>query len=209
MTLNRFFCTLTAVIGLLVLVACDAQDAGEPPKPMGNFQMGLNIVVPDTAQTIAISRKATPEEWKSVMTQAMGDRFGSYTGDKLFDFGISIDGYMLAPPGVPLVASPRSALIITVNVWDDAKQELLVAGGKRLTIVEGVSPDSVIGSGWTQSKEAQMKKMAFNAAKAVQDYMLEHPEWLGLPPIAVPSAARTNAPKAKPAEPVPSPAVTP
>ena len=209
LNLNRFLCTLTAVIGLLVLVACDAQDAGEPPKPMGNFQMGLNIVVPDTAQTIALSRKATPEEWKAVMTQAMDDRFGSYTGDKLFDFGISIDGYMLAPPGVPLVASPRSALIITVNVWDDAKRELLVAGGKRLTIVEGVSPDSVIGSGWTQSKEAQMKKMAFNAAKAVQDYMLEHPEWLGLPPIEVPSAARTNATKAKPSEPVPSPTVTP
>ncbi len=197
MTLPRFLRTLPAMIGLLVLVACDAHDAGEPPKPMGNFQMGLNIVVPETAQTIALSRKATPEEWKAVMTEAMQDRFGSYQGDKLFDFGISIDGYMLAPPGVPVVASPRSALIITVNVWDDAKKELLVKGGKRLTLVEGVSADSVLGSGWTQSKQAQMKKMAFNAAKAVQDYMLEHPEWLGLPSVEVPSAAHTNATPAK------------
>ncbi len=206
MTLNRLLRTLPAVIGLLVLVACDANDAGEPPKPMGNFAMGLNIVVPETAQTIALSRKATPEEWKTAMTKAMQDRFGGYSGDKLFDFGISIDGYMLAPPGVPVVASPRSALIITVNVWDDARKELLVAGGKRLTLVEGVSADSVLGSGWTQSKQAQMNKMAFNAAKAVQDYMLEHPEWLGLPPIKVPSAAHTNA---SPAKPVPSPTVTP
>jgi hypothetical protein len=209
MTLIRLLRTLPAVIGLLVLVACDAHDAGEPPKPMGNFAMGLNIVVPDTAQTIPISRQATPEEWKTVMEQAMQDRFGSYSGDKLFDFGISIDGYMLAPPGVPVVASPRSALIITVNVWDDAKKEVLVKGGKRLTIVEGVSADSVVGSGWTQNKQAQMKKMAFNAAKAVQDYMLEHPEWLGLPPIEVPSAAHTNAMGAKPTEPVLSPIVTP
>jgi hypothetical protein len=197
MTMTRLLRTLPAVIGLLVLVACDAHDAGEPPKPMGNFAMGLNIVVPDTAQTIPLSRKATPEEWKTAMTKAMDDRFGSYSGPKLFDFGISIDGYMLAPPGVPVVASPRSALIITVNVWDDAKQELLVKGGKRLTIVEGISAEAVVGSGWTQNKQAQMKKLAFNAAKAVQDYMLEHPEWLDLPPIQVPSPARTNASAAK------------
>ncbi|MGV8989585.1 MAG: hypothetical protein ACOH2H_25545 [Cypionkella sp.] len=182
MTIARTFRALFAVFGLVALFGCDAHDAGEPPRPMGNFQMGLNIVVPDTAQTIALSRKATPEEWKTVMTQAMQDRFGSYTGDKLFDFGISIDGYMLAPPGVPVVASPHSALIITVNVWDDAKQELLVKGGKRITFVEGMSPESVIGSGWTQNKNQQMKKLAFNAAKAVQNYMLDHPEWLDLPP---------------------------
>ena len=193
MSLLSLIRALPAVAALLVLVACDANDAGEPPRPMGNFALGLNIVVPETAQTIPISRQATPEEWKTKMTAAMDERFGSYSGDKLFDFGISIDGYLLAPPGVPLVASPRSALIITVNVWDDANQELLVKGGKRMTILEGVSPDTVIGSGWTQNKHAQMKKLAFNAAKAVQDYMLDHPEWLGLPPIQTPSPARTNA----------------
>lgn len=159
---------------------------------MGNFQMGLNIVVPDSAQTVAVSRQAKPEDWKAVMTQAMQDRFGSYSGDKLFDFGISIDGYILAPPGIPLLFNPRSALIITVNVWDDANQKLLVEGGKRITIVEGVSPESVIGSGWTQNKQQQMKKLAFNAAKAVQDYMLLHPDWLGMPPLPPPKVQQNR-----------------
>lgn len=184
MPLFRLIRVVFALFGLLTLVACDANDLSDPPHPMGNFAMGLNIVVADTVQTIPISRQVTPEEWKTAMTEAMDQRFGSYAGDKLFDFGISIDGYMLAPPGVPLVASPKSALIITVNVWDDAKQQLLVKGGKRMTILEGLSADSLIGSGWTQNKQAQMKKLAANAAKAVQDYMLEHPEWLGLPPKA-------------------------
>ncbi len=181
-----------AGLSLLALFACDAHDAGEPPRPMGNFQLGLNIVVPETAQTIAISRKASPEEWKTAMTNAMQDRFGGYTGGKLFDFGISIDGYMLAPPGIPVVASPQSALIFTVNVWDDAKQELLVKGGKRIIYVEGVSAKSLIGSGWTQSKAQQLKKLTFNAAKLVQDYMLAHPEWLDLPPLTTPSDTKTN-----------------
>lgn len=190
---SRLIRALPGLALLVVVAACDANDAGQPPRPMGNFAMGLNIVVPETAQTIAISRKAEPEEWKTVMIAAMEERFGGYRGDKLFDFGISIDGYMLAPPGVPVVASPRSALIITVNVWDDAKKQLLVKGGKRLVIMEGVSGDSFVGSGWTQNKQAQMKKLATNAAKAVQDYMLEHPEWLGLPPAHTPSPAHTNA----------------
>lgn len=193
MSLPHLFRACAAGLALLSLFACDAHDAGEPPRPMGNFAMGLNIVVADHAQTVPISRQATAEQWKTVMTQAMQDRFGTYSGDKLFDFGVSIDGYMLAPPGIPVVASPHSAVIFTVNVWDDAKNEILVPGGKRLTYVEGISTESVVGSGWTQNKDQQMKKLAFNAAKAVQDYMLAHPEWLGLPPIKVPSPARTNA----------------
>ena len=188
-------------LGLLTLAACDARDAGDPPNPMGNFAMGLNIVVADHAQTVPISRQATAEEWKTVMAKAMQDRFGSYSGPKLFDFGVSIDGYMLAPPGIPFVASPHSAMIFTVNVWDDAKQQILVPGGKRMTYVEGISGDSIVGSGWTQNKDAQMKKLAFNAAKAVQDYMLVHPEWLDLPPGSpgsAPTPARTNASPARP-----------
>lgn len=184
MALIRLFALLA---GLLTLAACDANDFSDPPKPMGKFEMGLNIVVGKTAQTIPISRQATAEEWEAVMRAAMQERFGSYSGGKLFDFGISIDGYVLAPPGVPLVASPRSALIITVNVWDDAKKQLLVEGGKQLTVMEGTSGDTILGSGWTQTKEAQMKKLARNAAKAVQDYMLEHPDWLEMPAEAAPA----------------------
>lgn len=199
-----------AGLALFALVACDAHDAGDPPKPMGNFQMGLNVVVASQAQTVPLSRQATEEQWKTVMTKAMQDRFGSYTGDKLFDFGISIDGYVLAPPGIPFVASPHSALIFTVNVWDDAKNQILVPGGKRMTYVEGFSGESIVGSGWTQNKDQQMKKLAFNAAKAVQDYLLDHPDWLGLPPKVVPSAAHTNASPAPIPAPTPIPApVTP
>ncbi len=204
MSLFRLIRAFSAIAVLLVLAACDAHDAGEPPRPMGKFAMGLNIVVPETAQTIPISRQAKPEEWKAVMTAAMDERFGSYQGDKLFDFGISIDGYLLAPPGVPLVASPRSALIITVNVWDDGKQQLLVKGGKRMTIIEGTSPDSIIGSGWTQTKQQQMKKLAFNAAHAVQEYMLAHPDWLEMTTdqVPAPTTAVATAAPATPRTPV-------
>ena len=178
---------LTALLGLLV--GCAANKLTDPPIPMGDFAMGLNVVVADTAQTVPISRKATPDEWKEAMAKAMADRFGGYSGARLFNFGVSIDGYELAPPGVPIVASPQSALIATVTVWDDAKQVQFNPGGKRLAIVEGVSAETFIGSGWTQNRKQQMAKLAYKAALAVQDYLLNNPEIFGLPPRPHPTAA--------------------
>lgn len=197
MFLSRLIRAFSALVVMGVLVACDAKDMGEPPHPMGNFAMRANFVDAAKAQTIPLSRTATPEAWSAALKEALQERFGAYQGDKPFEFGISIDGYILAPPGVPLVASPRSALIIRVHVYDTVKKQFLVEGGKRMTILEGMSKDSLLGSGWTQNKQAQMKKLARNAAKAVQDYMLDHPEWLGLP---VEQTSNSGAADAKPGQ---------
>jgi len=188
MNLARLIRALPALALLVVLAACDAKDMGDPPHPMGNFKMNAFFIDAKKAQTVPLSRTAKPEDWETVMADAMTERFGTYAGDKPFEFGISIDGYVLAPRGVPVVASPKSALIIRLHVYDSAKKQFLEEGGKRITVMEGVSGESFVGSGWTQNKQAQMKKLARNAAKAVQDYMLEHPEWLGLPPLQTPPA---------------------
>lgn len=180
---DRLILSLLLAASLGFLAACDApKDLDQPPVPLGDFALGLNIVVPETAQTVPITRPVTPEEWKTVLTKAMADRFGRYEGSKLYNFGMSVDGYSIAPPGVPLIASPKSVLIVTVNIWDDASQTLLNPGGKRITIVEGMSPETVFGSGWTQNKQQQLDKMAYQVAFAVQNYLLENPEWFGLPP---------------------------
>ncbi|MFM2349777.1 MAG: hypothetical protein RIR04_743 [Pseudomonadota bacterium] len=192
MILARLIRTVTALALLVALAACDAKDMGEPPRPMGNFKMNAIFIDAKKAQTVPLSRTAKPEDWEAAMSAAMTERFGTYAGDKPFEFGISIDGYVLAPRGVPVVASPKSALIIRLHVYDSAKKQFLEEGGKRITVMEGVSGESFVGSGWTQNKQAQMKKLARNAAKAVQEYMLDHPEWLGFPPNQTPSPAHTN-----------------
>ena len=185
----RLLQALMLIAGLGLLSACETNDLKKPPVPLGDFVMGLNIAVADNVQVPGISRQVTPDEWEAAMTQAMVDRFGRYDGTRIYNFGIAIDGYVLAPPGVPVVASPRSALIITVHVYDDATQTELNPGGKRLIMVEGISPESFIGSGWTQSKKQQLARMAYRGALAVQRYLLENPEWFGLPPLPTPGAA--------------------
>ena len=178
----RLLQSLILIAGLGLLTACESNDLKKPPVPLGDFVMGINVAVADTAQVPGISRQVTADEWEAAMKQAMVDRFGRYEGSRIYNFGINIDGYVLAPPGVPVVASPRSALIITVHVFDDATQTELNPGGKRLTMLEGVSPESFIGSGWTQTKDQQLARMAYRGALAVQRYLLDNPEWFGLPP---------------------------
>lgn len=178
-----FFRALILMAGFGLLTACETNDLKEPPVPLGDFVLGLNIAVADQAQVPVISRQAKPEDWKAGIEKAMADRFGRYEGSRIYNFSIRVDGYVLAPPGLPVVASPRSALIATVFVFDDATQTLLNPEGKRLTMVEGISPESVVGSGLTQTKAQQIARMSYRMALAVQNYLLENPAWLGLAPV--------------------------
>ncbi len=183
-----------AAIALVVgftLSACQTNDLLEPPVPLGDFAMGLNIAVAENMQKSPISRDATAEEWKAALTKAMADRFGRYEGTKLYNFGISIDGFALAPPGVPLVLKPKSVLVISANIWDDAAQKKLNTEGKQLVIFEKMSSETVVGSGLTQTKQKQMEILSYNAAKAVEGWLLDNPEWFGLP--AKGTAAKTPA----------------
>lgn len=188
---------LAALALCVVIAACQKNDLAEPPVPLGDFALGLNIVVTDKMQKVAISRDATPEAWKQALEKAIQDRFGRYNGPKLYNIGISIDAYALAPPGVPIVLSPKSALGITANIWDDAAQEKLNTEGKQLIVMEKMSGETVIGSGLTRSKQQQMEILSYNAAKAVEGWLLENPEWFGLPPrpsTAAPAPTLLTAP---------------
>lgn len=176
-------------IGFAFLAACQKNDLQEPPAPLGNFVLGWNIVVTDKIQKVPISREASGAEWEAAIKKAMADRFGRYEGDKIYDFGISVDAYALAPPGIPLVASPKSVLVITANVWDDAAKKKLNDEGERMYIFESLSPQTAIGSGLTQSRNRQIELLAYNAAKKVELWLLSHPEWLELTPGAVPAVA--------------------
>ena len=201
MTLAR---VLALCAALPVLAACAVNDLAEPPVALGDFALGLNIAVADNVQKVPISRDATVEEWEAAMIKAVDARFGRYEGTKLYNIGISIDGYALAPPGIPLVISPKSVLVITANIWDDAAALKLNPEGKQFTVFEGLSGETLIGSGLTRTKEQQMEALTFNAVKKVEGWLLENPEWFGLPAADKPTGA--DAPSTAAA---PKPAVVP
>jgi hypothetical protein len=203
----RFLRAAVLVLGVgFALSACQKNDLAEPPVPLGDFALGHNIVVTSNMQKVPISRNATPEEWEAALEKAMEQRFGRYDGAKLYNIGISIDAFALAPPGVPLVLNPKSALGITVTIWDDAEQKKLNEEGKQIIVMEKMSEKTVLGSGLTQSAAKQMEILSYNAAKAVEGWLLENPEWFGLPPLAVPATPVVTTFGATPPAAVPLPA---
>ena len=183
--------TIFSLAVVLLLAACGVPaNPDEPPVDMGNFRLGHNIVVVDEPQIGPFSRTATDEEWKEALTKAIDKRFGQYQGDKFYHLGVKLDGYALGRAGVPIVFTPKSFMVVTVNMWDDATQKRVNEEEKAITVFEGLSGKSLVGTGLTMNRKQQMELLADNVAKAIQDWILENPEWVGLPPS--PPAAETG-----------------
>lgn len=166
---------LAFLAGMAFLAGCAANDLSKPPVALGDFKLGHNVVVASKMQKGPVSRDATEEEWTNTLTSAVSDRFGRYDGEQLYHLGISVEGYMLAPPGVPLVYTPKSALVINVTLWDDAGGRKLNEAPQQITVLETTGTDSIlIGSGWGREKEEQMAGLSYNAVKAIESWMLEY-----------------------------------
>lgn len=164
---------LLAFLALGLVVACtNPDDLHEEPAYLGNFQLGHNVVVAPNLVKGPASREASKEEWIDAMTQAISERFERFEGSKLYHLGVSVEGYVLAVPGVPVVASPKSALILNVTVWDDAAGKKLNDKPHMVTVVESFSTSTFLGSGLTQSRERQMLNLSRNAAKIMQNWLV-------------------------------------
>ncbi len=167
-----------ALAGAVALSACaSGAELGDERAELGDFFLSHAIVVAENATVGPASRRAAPEQWEEVLTDELRRRLGRYDGDTLYHIGVAVDGYVLAMPGIPIVAAPRSALILGVTLWDDA------AGGKvnesphRITVLESVSGETVVGSGLTRSAEEQMQILAENAVGAIERWLASNPDW--------------------------------
>ncbi len=184
-----------ALLAILALAGCAAEDLSKPPPPIGDFQMGYNIAVARNPQQIGPSRQATQAEWESVMKAEIAKRIGRYNGDKLYHIAVNIDAYALAYPGIPIVLKPKSVLVVSANVWDDTAQRRINAEPKQITVFEPFSPETVIGSGLTQTKEKQMQNLAANAARKINAWLVENKAWF-TPEAVAARAAMPVAPEA-------------
>lgn len=165
-----------ALLALVTLVSCgDGRDLDEPPAPLGDFKLGHSIVIAPNLVKGPLSREGTKEQWIEAMDKALEDRFRRYDGEdkKLYHFGVSVEGYVLAQVGVPLVLQPKSVLIFRVTVWDDAKGIKLNEEPHEITVLEAISANTVAGSGLTQTAEEQMQNLVIKGAKQLE-------VWLGV-----------------------------
>ena len=97
--------------------------------------------------------------------------FKRYEGDKLYHIAASIDGYMLAKPGIPVLLSPKSALILNATIWDDAAGLKLDAEPHQIVVIESLTAKTLMDSGLTMSRRAQLENLSQNAALAIERWM--------------------------------------
>lgn len=166
-----------ALAGFLAACSSSGASLNEPAAELGDFRLCYNIVTTNDAVQGPFSREADLDVFADRIRDQIDRRFGRYEGTRLYHIAIHLDAYVLALPGVPLVASPRSALIISVNIWDDALGRPLNEEPRQFTVLESASGSAVLGSGLTQTAEEQMQQLTENAALAIEGWMLENPDW--------------------------------
>ncbi|MCB1366262.1 MAG: hypothetical protein KDK00_00725 [Rhodobacteraceae bacterium] len=162
------------LVTAFALTACG--DATPPasttaPKPLGDFKLGYAVVSADNVQKAPMSRDATADEWEAVLKPEFERRLSGYQGERFYHVSITVAAYSLAMPGIPLVFSPKSAVVIMVNVWDDARQVRIIEQDKQFTVVERLTAKSILGSGLTMSREEQMAELSTRVIDQVMKYL--------------------------------------
>lgn len=169
--MTRIFALLTA---LVFAAGCTPATPDEPLESLGEFSLGHNVVVASKMQKGPVSRDATQDEWVNALKGAVAERFGQYQGDQLYHLGISVEGYMLAPKGIPVLYSPKSALIINVTAWDDAAGKKLNEKVEQFTVFESTTGDTLlVGSGHERTKAEQLQGLSRNAVGEIEEWLLE------------------------------------
>lgn len=165
---------LAVLMSLAFLAACNgAADLNKAPVPLGDFNLRHNIAVAPKAVKGPLSREVSKDQLTKALTDATAERFGRYNGTRDYHFGMSVEGYVLAQPGIPLVFAPKSILIVNLTVWDDAKNRKLTEKPHQITVFESFDQGPVVGSGYTKSAEEQLKNLSQNAAKAMENYLVK------------------------------------
>lgn len=194
---------LSGVALLALLAGCARPGMDAPPEDLGEFHARVQYVFTENATQGPVSRDATPDEWKVALEQALADRMARYDGSREFDIGVSLEGYMLAPPGVPVLYSPKSTAVVYVHLYDVAAKEF-VARKKELQVFESTTGESaLVGSGNARTREEQIQGLAENVARRIELWLEEENElngWFDPLPAA---AAEPEAPTGE--DPAPAP----
>jgi hypothetical protein len=173
-----FKATGLALAGTMVLLGACTSSSEMSDEPLGDFRLGHNIVIADEVQAGPFTRALNEEELELAMQNAIQQRLGRFDGDGLYHIGIFIGAAVLALPGVPLIYTPQSNMVLEVNVFDNSTRQRLNEEPKRLVVGEGFENTvPILGSGLTRERQEQIDNIAANAARQIEDWLRENEEW--------------------------------
>lgn len=157
----------------LGLLACSpTTDMEGEVVALGDFKLGHLVArTTDEMTKGPFSRDASNEEWSAALDVAFKNRFARYSGDEIYHLGVTAEAYVLAQPGIPVVAAPKSILIFNVVVIENSTRSVLTPEGHQLTVIETLGGQSLLGTGFTMTKEEQLANLAEEAARAAEKWL--------------------------------------
>ena len=162
------------------LVGCAQEIPSSQKKNMiGEFRLGHSVVVGKEMIKGPMSRKADPKKITAVVKEAIVEKLSTYKGDQYYHVAVKIDAYILGRPGVPLLFSPKSALVMQITVWDDFRKSKINENPHQIVVLESLSVNTLIGSGLTQSAEMQLANLGAETAIQIENWILQQHETLG------------------------------
>jgi len=180
------------------LCACATDDdLNETPAPLGDFRLGHNIAIADDITRGPFSREMDTDIIEATVQSAVGERLRRYDGDGLYHLGIVVGGIVLAQPGVPIVYAPSSVMILDVTIFDNETREKINEEPERIQVGEGfANAVPIIGSGLVRGPEEQLENLSKSAARAIEDWLQDNPQWFTPKPgqVRVPYDLSTQAP---------------
>ncbi len=177
--MSHLFKCLAGLTLAVLLAGCDPEaDLANRPVDLGQFKLGHNLAIARKPAVLPGSIKVTEAEWKQAVEGAMEARFGRYKGDRLYHFGMSVDGYFLTSldAGIPGVPSPKSVLLMTVTIWDDALGRKLNEEVKEISVVSAFGD-----AGPFPSKKDLLETLSAQAAKSIEVWLVKNPQWFTPP----------------------------
>ena len=114
------------MILFLLCFACSISNYSKeiPTIPnIGNFKLGHLVVKAENAQKGFFSRNASKQTLEKTLKEKLSKLLSNQNGDHFFHISAIVSGYVLAQPGIPVLLSPKSVLIIDVFIFDDQTQQ--------------------------------------------------------------------------------------
>lgn len=173
---------LHALAFLVLLAGCAGAPLTDRPEPIGDFRLGHAIAKVERPETGPFSRVLPDEVIKASVENAVRARLGRYDGDGLYHLGMAVGGYVLAQPGVPLIYSPKSVMIVDVTIFDNSTQQKITPEPIRITAFEGVEKTvPIIGSGYARQADEQLENLSAQVAVQLENWIRKNPELFVVP----------------------------
>lgn len=164
---------LAFLTSLVLLAACGETELNEAPEDLGDFNMRVSFVYTDKALQWPLSRAAEASEWNEPIERAMAARLGRYSGSGKYDVAVTLEGFLLATGGIPVLVNPKSAAVVNVFVYDVTTQTYLAKEHQMKIFEDTTGESAIIGSGYSRTKAEQIDGLSLRIIDALEEYMAE------------------------------------